>query len=159
MQMSNVLNFGNEQFIGQFSMVVYDEADALITAFGEPQKMSTPMEHFQSTSKVFNFSGNLPEELEDGNYIVKIAAKQNGCRGWSPIKGWVRQGNYIVGYNIALNFDFIILNSKMYKVDTDGLMVPVEKTEEGFVYNLSGQRISHQLRKGIYIINGKKTMK
>ena len=159
MQMSNVLNFGDEQFMGQFSMVVYNETDELITAFGEPQKMGTPIEHFQSTSKVFNFSGNLPKELEDGNYNVKIAAKQNGCRGWSPIKGWVRQGNYIVGYNIDLNFGFVILNSKMYKVDTDGLMAPVETTEEGFVYNLSGQRINPQHRKGIYIINGKKTVK
>ena len=159
MQMRNVANFGNENFIGKFSMIIYDENDILITEFGEPQKMSTPMGHLQSTSTIFNFSGNLPAELEDGNYIVKIAAKQNGCRGWSPIKGWVRQGNYIVGYNIDLAFDFIILNNKLYKVDTDGMMAPIGKTEQGSIYNLSGQKINSQLRKGIYIINGKKIIR
>ena len=159
MQMSNVLNFGDEQFVGQFSMVVYDEANALITTFGEPQKMSTPIGHFQSTSKIFNFSGNLPQELGDGNYNVKIAAKQNGCRGWSPIKGWIKQGNYIAGYNIGIGYDFIIMNNRMYKVETDGIMAPVEQTEQGPAYNLNGQRISSSKEKGIYIINGKKVAK
>lgn len=160
MQMNNVANLGNEQFIGQFSMVVYDETNILITAFGETLKISTPMGHYQMmSSKTFSFSGNLPEELEDGNYIVKIAAKQSGCRGWSPIKGFVLEDNYITKSNIDLQFDFVIFRSKMYKVDTDGLMIPVGNTKQSNIYDLNGIQWQNANKKGIYIINGKKTVK
>ena len=140
-------------------MIAYDEANTLATAFGEPQKISSPIAHYQFSSRIFNFSGNLPEELEDGCYTVRIAARQNGCQGWSPIRGWELQGNYIAKQDIDLAFGFIIMNSKMYKVETDGLMNPVEQTEQGPAYNLNGQRISSQQGKGIYIINGKKVAK
>ena len=159
MQMTNLANFGDNSFIGQLSMIAYDEANTLATAFGEPQKISSPIAHYQFSSRIFNFSGNLPEELEDGCYTVRIAARQNGCQGWSPIRGWELQGNYIAKQDIDLAFGFIIMNSKMYKVETDGLMNPVEQTEQGPAYNLNGQRISSQQGKGIYIINGKKVAK
>lgn len=159
MRMNNVANLGNEQFIGQFSMTVYDETNILITAFGETQKISNPIGRYQMLSKEFGFSGNLPEELEDGNYIVKIAAKQSGCRGWSPITGFVLEGGYIMKSNIDLHFDFTILHSKMYKVDTDGLMVPVGNTKLSKIYDLNGIQWQNTDKKGIYIINGKKTVK
>lgn len=160
MQMNNVINIGNEPFTGTFSMVVYDETDNLITEFGETQKISSVLKHYYMiTDKVFNFSGHLPNELEDGNYIVKIAAKQNGYRGWSPIKGWILQDGGIGPRNIALNFDFHIMYGKMYKVDTDGQMAPIVESEEGPVYNLSGQKINSQLRKGIYIVGGRKVVR
>ena len=160
MQMSNVINMGKEPFIGQFSMVVYDQMDNLITEFGEPQRISSKLEHYSMiANKSFNFSGNLPNELEDGNYIVKIAAKQNGYRGWSPIRGWSMMGTYITGKNEELNFDFSILNKKMYKVDTDGLMMPIENREKSTVYNLNGIKIQETDKKGIYIIDGKKMVK
>lgn len=160
MQMNNVINIGSEPFSGTFSMVVYDETDNLITEFGETEKLSSVLNHYYMiTNRIFNFSGYLPNELEDGNYIVKIAAKQNGYRGWSPIKGWILQDGRIGPRNIDLHFDFIILSGKMFKVDTDGLMAPIEQTEQGSIYNLSGQKINSQPRKGIYIINGKKIIR
>lgn len=167
MHMSNVINMGNESFIGQFSMVVYDQTDKLITVFGEPQRISTVLEHYSMiANKSFDFSGHLPNELEDGNYIVKIAAKQNGCQGWSPIKGWAMDGNFIVKRNEELSFGFHILNNKMYKEDADGLLAPVDNIKECPVYNLNGQKISSRLstlnslqRKGIYIVGNRKVVK
>ena len=160
MYMSNVINMGNEPFIGQFSMVVYDQTDKLITEFGDPQRISTVLEHYDMIpNKSFDFSGHLPNDLEDGNYIVKIAAKQNGYQGWSPIKGWAMNGTYIVKKDEELNFDFSILNKKMYKVDTDGLMAPIDNIKESPIYNLNGQKINSQLRKGIYIVGNKKVVK
>lgn len=160
MQMSNVINMGNDPFNGVFSMVVYDETDKLITEFGETQKVGTVLEHFSMIpNKSFDFSGHLPNDLEDGNYTVKIAAKQNGYRGWSPLRGWTMNGSYIVNMDEDLNFDFIIMNKKMYKVDTDGLMVPIEQTEKKTVYNLSGQKVNSLPRHGIYIVGGRKVLK
>lgn len=160
MHMNNVINMGNEPFIGQFSMVVYDQTDKLITEFGDSQRISTVLEHYSMiANKSFDFSGHLPNDLEDGNYIVKIAAKQNGYQGWSPIKGWAMNGNYIVKKDEELNFDFSIMNKKMYKVDTDGLMAPVDNIKESPVYNLNGQKINSQLRKGIYIVGNRKVVK
>ena len=172
MQMKNVINMGNDPFIGQFSMVVYDETDKLITEFGETQRISTVLEHYSMIpDKSFDFSGSLPDELGDGNYTVKIAAKQNGCRGWSPLKGWAFNGNYIVGKDEELNFDFSIMNNKMYKVDTDGIFevknerVKSEKSSEA-IYDLSGRKvnvqcsmINVQCKPGIYIVDGKKVVK
>jgi hypothetical protein len=160
MQMSNVINMGTEPFTGQFSMVVYDCTDKLITEFGEPQRISSVLNHYSMISnKSFNFSGNLPNELEDGTYTIKIAAKQNGCRGWSPIKGWAMMGNYIVGKDVDLNFDFSIMYNKMYKVDTDGLMTPIDNIKEGTIYNLNGIQTQNTSKKGIYIIDGRKVVR
>lgn len=159
MQMSNVLNMGEESFTGLFSMVVYNETGKLITDFGEPQKMSTPIGHYQSTSKAFNFNGNLPEELTDGNYTVKIASQKYGCKGWTPILGWIKQGGYIVGTNIDLGYDFVIINNKMHKVDTDGIRNVNENGNGNGIYDLSGRKVNSQLRKGIYIVDGKKLVR
>jgi len=163
MQMNYLANLGEEAFYGQFSMAVYDEGGKLIAPFGDPQKTRQSYDacgpnSFGYYTSSFTFSGNLPEELTDGNYTVKIAANQNGHQGWSPIKGWDISNGRLVK-NIDLAFGFIIMNSKMYKVETDGLMNPVEQTEQGPAYNLNGQGISSQQGKGIYIINGKKVAK
>ena len=159
MQIGNIANLGDNPFIGQFSMVYYNDTNTLASAFGEPQKISSPIGSLQMSSRTLRFSGNLPEEQKDGIYTIKIGAKQNGCQGWTPIKGLSLQDGYITAHNIDLGYDFIIMNSKMYKVETDGLITPVEQTEQGPAYNLNGQRISSQQGKGIYIINGKKVAK
>ncbi|MBO7069510.1 MAG: C10 family peptidase [Bacteroidaceae bacterium] len=164
MQMSNVLNYGSEQFVGQFSMVIYDEADSLLTAFGNTQKLNVSLGSYQMYPNTFDFSGNLPEELEDGNYTVKIAAKQNGYRGWSPLKGWVKEGNTIMKHDIDLGFGFIIMNRRMYKVDTDGISeVKNERVKsekyDNTVYDLSGRKVNVQCKPGIYIVGGKKVVK
>ena len=173
MQMSNVINMGNDPFNGVFSMVVYDKTDNLITEFGETQKVGTVLEHFSMIpNKSYDFSGHLPNDLEDGNYTVKIAAKQNGCRGWSPLRGWAMNGGYIVGKDEKLNFDFIIMNKKMYKVDTDGIgNVNDNGNDNGNgngngIYDLSGRKVNSQpstlnsqLKKGIYVVGNKKVVK
>lgn len=166
MQMSNVINMGNQPFTGQFSMVVYNEENKLITPFGEPQKIYQPLIIYDSEPPYityypgpFKFSGNLSEELEDNIYTIKIAAKQNGSKGWNPIRGWGRSGGRFVG-NEDLSFHFTIQNSKLYEVDTDGMMAPIEQTEKKNVYNLSGQKItSGKWTKGIYIVNGRKVVR
>lgn len=159
MQMSNVLNMGENSFAGKFSMVVCDKAGKVLTAFGEPQKMSTPMAHYQSTSKVFSFSGSLPEELGDDIYTIKIASQANGCKGWTPIRGWVRDGGYIIGHDIELGFDFVVMNNRLYQVDTDGIRNVNENGNGNGIYDLSGRKVTSQLRKGIYIIGGKKVVR
>lgn len=165
MQMTNVINRGDDPFKGVFSMVVYDEKDSLLTEFGETVKVNTELPRNNYFTDYFNFSGNLPNELTDGVYTVKIAAKQNGCIGWSPIKGWNLQGTW----NIDLHFDFHIMNNIMY--DTDGytsienVRVRNEKSTDA-IYDLSGRKVNSQLstlnsqlKKGIYIVNGRKVVR
>lgn len=170
MQMSNTLNIGNDSFAGKFSMAVYSKDGKLLTVFGEPQKMTTPLGHFQSTNRVFSFSGELPEELEDDLYTVRIAAQANGCKGWTPIRGWTRDGGYITGRDKELGFDFVIMRNNLYLADTDGLKEmssPGSGNSEtqAVWYDLSGRKVSvHPLMpaglgKGIYIINGKKAVR
>lgn len=165
MQMTNVINRGDDPFKGVFSMVVYNEKDSLLTEFGETVKVNTELPRNNYFTDYFNFSGNLPNDLTDGVYIVKIAAKQNGCIGWSPIKGWNMQGTW----NIDLHFDFHIMNNIMY--DTDGYTsienerVRNEKSTDA-IYDLSGRKvnvqcsmINVQCKPGIYIVDGKKVVK
>lgn len=164
MQMSNIFNFSSEIFTGQFSMVVYNESDKFIAAFGDVQKWTTqPIVPGNGFLVTIPFSGNLPEELKDGYYTVKIAAKQNGCRGWNPIKGWsymeVQGGLYLLSRDVDLGFDFEIWNGRMFKVDTDGLMAPLDNTEQSPIYNLSGIQTQNYNKKGIYIVGGKKVMR
>lgn len=164
MQITNLINMGSESFVGQFSMAIYSETDRLISPFGDIQKWSIPIAHFQMYPGDLSFSGNLPEELEDGFYNVKIAAKQTGCKGWSPIKGLVLNGTYLKEYDIDLRFDFVILGGKLYKVETDGL---TEMKNGGMksdrstdvIYDLSGRKVNVHCKPGIYIIDGKKVVK
>ena len=175
MKMSYLTNLGSESFSGQFSMAVYDEGDKLITPFGNPQKTYQSYEASSTSSfgyygSSFTFSGNLPEELADGKYTVKIAANQNGHEGWSPVKGWGISGGRLVT-DIDLAYGFIILNNRMYKEATDGIKEVKNEGEKGeksdsAVYDLQGRKINSQLstlnsqlRKGIYITNGKKMVK
>ena len=168
MFMTNVINMGNEPFKGQFSMVVYDEENNLISEFGEVQKISSTLNHFSMLlNKSFTFRGKLPNELEDGYYTVKIAAKQNGYRGWSPLRGWVMNGNTIVKRNMELGFGFHILNNKMYKVETDGIRNVNDNVNDNGndngngngIYDLSGRKVNSQLKKGIYVVGSKKVVK
>lgn len=158
-QINNLVNFGNEQFIGQLSMCLYDENDELITAFGDVHKVNNPINHYQMLVKTMDFTGNLPEETEDGHYSVCIAAKQTGCQGWSPLRGCVISGSSIMDRNIDLHYEFIVMNGKMYKLETDGLMTPVDNTEQGPIYDLNGIRVQKATKGGIYIIGGKKVVK
>ena len=171
MQMVNVLNLGDTPFNGVFSMVVYDEMGQLITEFGETQRVGTVLKYLSWLPNIsYDFSGHLPNDLEDGHYTVKIAAKQNGYQGWSPIRGWVLQNGGIASMNEDLNFDFIIMNKKMYKVDTDGIRnVNVNDNDNGNgtgIYDLSGRKVNSQpsnlnsqLKKGIYVVGNKKVVK
>ena len=132
--------------------------------------MTTPLGHFQSTTRVFSFSGDLPEELEYDLYTVRIAAQANGCKGWTPIRGWTRDGGYITSRDKELGFDFVIMRNNLYLADTDGLK---EMSSPGagngetqaVWYDLSGRKVSVQplmpagLGKGVYIINGKKAVR
>lgn len=170
MQMQDVINMGSEPFIGQFSMVVYDDTDKLMTEFGNTQRVSSVLNHYTMISnKTYEFSGNLPDKLTDGNYTIKIAAKQDGCRGWSPIRGWKIINGAIGGKDNELGFDFHIINNIMY--DTDGYTsienerVKSEKTTED-IYDLSGRKVNSQpstlnsqLKKGLYIVGNKKMVK
>ena len=47
----------------------------------------------------------------------------------------------------------------MYKVDTDGVITPIANIIQGPIYNLNGIQTQKTNKKGIYIINGKKTVK
>ena len=105
--------------------------------------------------------------MVDGYYTVKIAAKQNGYRGWSPLRGWVMNGNTIVKRNIELGFGFHILNNKMYKVETDGIRNVNDNVNDNGndngngngIYDLSGRKVNSQLKKGIYVVGSKKVVK
>ena len=161
--MRNILNFGDEPFLGHFTMILYNEAGEMLTEFGETQKwMTQPIGHYQMTTKEFKFSGNMPDDLEDGIYTIRIGAKQNGCQGWSPVKGWVMDSGYIMDRDIDLRFDFVFAGETIYQTDIDGISsVKNEQTEiKNGVYDLSGRKMvgvpSSGLRKGLYIINGKK---
>ena len=161
-QINDLANFGSERFIGQLSMCLYDENNTFITTFGDVHRQSTPIEHYQIQKKTMTFTGNLPEETEDGHYCVCIAAKQSGCQGWSPLKGCSIVGNKILDRDNDLHYEFIVLNGKMYKLETDdddGLMTPVGNTKQELIYDLNGRQVQKMTKSGIYIIGGKKVVK
>ena len=162
MQINDLANFGTEKFTGQLSMCLFDENNEFVTDFGDVHRLSTPLDHYQITKKQMTFTGNLPEETEDGQYSVCIAAKQSGCQGWSPLKGCSIVGNKIMDRDNDLRYEFIVLNGKMYKLendDEDGLMTPTGNTRQEPIYDLNGRQVQKMAKSGIYIIGGKKVVK
>jgi hypothetical protein len=161
-QINDLANFGTEKFSGQLSMCLFDENDEFVTDFGDVHRLSTPIDHYQIMKKQMTFTGNLPEETEDGQYSVCIAAKQSGCQGWSPLKGCSIVGNKIMDRDNDLRYEFIVLNGKMYKLETnddDGLMTPVGNSKQEPIYDLNGRRVQKMAKSGVYIMGGKKVVK
>ena len=161
-KINDLANFGNQQFVGQLSMCLYNENDEFIAAFGNVYNQITPIGHYQQQNQTISFAGNLPEETEDGRYSVCIAAKQTGYQGWSPLRGCVIYGSSIVERNNDLHYEFIVMNGKMYKLvtdDEDGLMMPAGNMEQEPIYDLNGRQVQKMAKGGIYIIGGKKVVK
>ena len=161
-KINDLANFGNQQFVGQLSMCLYNENDEFIAAFGNVYNQITPIGHYQQQNQTISFAGNLPEETEDGHYSVCIAAKQTGYQGWSPLRGCVIYGSSIVERNNDLHYEFIVMNGKMYKLvtdDEDGLMTPAGNMEQEPIYDLNGRQVQKMAKGGIYIIGGKKVVK
>lgn len=96
------------------------------------------------TNKVYYTLQRNAADTQTGFYPKTAAGSIAGFKAYLPSSAFGGGG--------VKGFTFI------FEDDADAIVSPFEKTEEGAIYNLAGQRIS-KMQKGINIVNGKKILK
>ncbi len=94
-QLSQIANFGDETFIGVVSLALADRNDNLLTVFGERTEIEG-LGHYQYLSNPRTISSTIPQEVSDGHYRLCAVAKQQGKSGWSRLKRFELENNYIM---------------------------------------------------------------
>ena len=94
-ELSQIANFGNETFNGVVSLALTDRNDNLLTVFGERTEIEG-LGHYQYLSYPRTISSTIPQEISDGHYRLVAVAKQQGKSGWSRLKRFELENNYIM---------------------------------------------------------------
>lgn len=94
-EMSQIANFGDETFNGVVSLALADRNDNLLTVFGERTEIEG-LGHYQYLSYPRTISSTIPQEVGDGHYRLIAVAKQQGRSGWSRLKRFELENNYIM---------------------------------------------------------------
>lgn len=152
----NVCNLDDTAFTGQISLCITDLDGQIVETFGTPYIVSTTLAHYNLFVDPLTISGNLPTDIANGAYLLQLAAKQNGCRGWGVMKKWVFENGYIIEQNLDNGIPVWFADGKMFFTEpsADGVQSVSAASDGGdamMIYSPAGQRISKP-RSGINII-------
>ena len=98
-ELSQIANFGDETFNGVVSLALADRNNNLVTAFGERTEIEG-LGHYQYLSYPRTLSSTIPQEVGDGHYRLIAVAKQQGKSGWSMLKRFELENNYIMAESL-----------------------------------------------------------
>jgi len=98
-ELSQIANFGDETFSGEVSLALADRSNNLLTVFGERIAIEG-LGHYQYLSNPRTITSTIPQEVSDGSYRLCAVAKQRGKTGWSMLKRFEMEGNYITASNL-----------------------------------------------------------
>jgi hypothetical protein len=93
-ELSQIANFGDETFNGVVSLALADRNDNLVSVFGERTEI-TGLGHYQYLTSPRTISSTIPQEVGDGYYRLCAVSKQQGKSGWSRLKRFELEDNYI----------------------------------------------------------------
>lgn len=109
----HIANLGETPFSGQISLCVTNLQNEILETFGTSYVVTSPLEHYKMYNIPTTITGDAPTSLEDGSYLLQLAAKQNACRGWAIVKKWRFENGYIMAENLANGIPFWISNGQM----------------------------------------------
>ena len=98
-ELSQIANFGDETFTGVVSLALADRDNNLISVFGERTEIDG-LGHYQYLAYPRTISSTIPQEVGDGYYRLCAVAKQQGKRGWSVIRRFELENNYITAESL-----------------------------------------------------------
>ena len=98
-ELSQIANFGDLTFNGVVSLALADRNDNLVTVFGERTEIEG-LGHYQYINYPRTLSSTIPQEVGDGHYRLIAVAKQQGKSGWSMLKRYELENNYIMAESL-----------------------------------------------------------
>ena len=98
-QLSQIANFGDETFNGVVSLALADRNNNLVTVFGQRTEIEG-LGHYQYLNNPRTISSTIPQEIGDGYYRLVAVAKQQGKSGWSVLKRYELENNYIMAESL-----------------------------------------------------------
>lgn len=105
---AQILNMAELSFSGNIKLALADTQGNLLTTFGEPSAIDN-LGQYSYFVDPYTLSGSIPEEFcVDGRYRLYAAANQTGYSGWSYLRGYSVEGNYIVDYDRECYLDLWI---------------------------------------------------
>ena len=127
---AEIINMAELTFSGSVKLALADTQGNLLTTFGEASEIDD-LEQYYNLVNPRTLSGSIPEEFcVDGRYRLYAAANQTGCSGWSYLRGYSVDGNYIVDYDRECYLDLWITGGVIGK---PGYNVTVSYNEGGRV--------------------------
>lgn len=93
-ELSQIANFGDVTFDGVVSLALADRDNNLVSVFGERTEI-TGLGHYQYLTSPRTITSTIPQEIGDGYYRLVAVAKQQGKSGWSMLKRYELENNYI----------------------------------------------------------------
>ena len=108
-QLSRLMNFGEETFIGEVSLALADRNDNLITVFGDRTEITGLKYYYNLTSPRYIW-GTIPQEIGDGHYRLCAVAKQQGKTGWSRIKRYMMAYGSITANSLDCHQNIWLIN-------------------------------------------------
>lgn len=105
---AQILNMAELSFSGNIKLALADTQGNLLTTFGEPSAIDN-LGQYSYFVDPYTLSGSIPEEFcVDGRYRLYAAVNQTGYSGWSYLRGYSVEGNYIVDYDRECYLDLWI---------------------------------------------------
>ena len=95
---TDVMNTTEREFSGTLQMLLTDDKNNRIAAFGSTKAVSG-LGQYSYYSRTDNFSGNLPDGIADGVYRIWLGAQQSGYEQWGKVKKYILEGGYITGFD------------------------------------------------------------
>ena len=105
---AQIINMAELSFSGNVKLALADTQGNLLTTFGEASSINS-LDQYYNLVYPRTLSGSIPEEFcVDGHYRLYAAANQTGYSGWSYLRGYSVENNYIVDYNRECYLDLWI---------------------------------------------------
>jgi hypothetical protein len=105
---AQIMNMAELPFTGNIVLALADTQGKLLTIFGETSRIDD-LGQYYSFYYPRTLKGSIPEDYcVDGSYRLYVAANQTGYSGWSYLRGYSLDGNYIVDYDRECYLDLLI---------------------------------------------------
>ena len=128
-ELAQIANFGDEPFTGVISLALADRYNNLVSVFGERTEISE-LGYYRYLTYPRTLTSTIPQEINDGYYRLCAVAKQQGKSGWSMLKRFELENNYIISESMDC-YEHIWLSNSVLSTPT--FLVTTQVTGGGSV--------------------------
>lgn len=113
-----LVNDGNMPFTGKLQLALADASGNIVSRFGNEEVVDGLACSSTSTSS-FRLSGDVPDNVQNGEYRVYLMANQDGYDGWSIVGGCEINGGGYTPIDKEMYFTITVSGNSITPVEPD----------------------------------------